>query len=715
MNKKKVVLSFIWAWILIYIIYVSFFSPKVVENFETTFSEVAVEKKAFTSSMELSGTTKIKNEQLMRFNIAWKVTELNFKVGERVRAFESLAWIDSTEINNEIQKAQLDLSNAKIKLKKFIDNLNNSWLKSSTLDLEIMESQIKQKEIEIDFLKNNNEKILENKMLELEQSANNYKILEKESEKNISNFNMTDLEKEQILETKKIELSKAKWEYEKFKNNFQNRLTQELNEYHSKLENQYFSLQSNITDFEKSIKDTEDVLDRWEKKFYYSQYFSAKNSSYKSDAVVFLLKSQSSLKDFKDAFNNIKSKIDSENIIKTLVISKKLNEDLYNTFNSVAQWFENSVETIGFTDSTISGYSSTFSWLRSSANSQITSITTIIDELKNYDSVEKIKKDLQEKLEIERNNIASLELDISKAFDNQDFLVETADFNINLSKLNSKITKNKLVQEKLDYDRLKKDQVETLKQEYAALEKLKLQYSDLIIKDEELKNLSTNQDYIFLKNEVTQNEVNVNDAYKKLENYTLQAPFDWIITKIDINLWDRLNADTEKYISIVDPDTIEIDTFVNQADIVKVSLWLNANINLWSYPDHTFTWSITEIDTNPTEVNWMTKFKLKILLNNPDNFKLYSWMKSKIKISLDTIPEWIVVPYTAVNTDNETGKKYVTITKGNNEKEKRFIEVWFTDGENYQVLEWLEEDEKILEIDYNAEKFKSDDMWFWWF
>jgi multidrug resistance efflux pump len=50
----------------------------------------------------------------------------------------------------------------------------------------------------------------------------------------------------------------------------------------------------------------------------------------------------------------------------------------------------------------------------------------------------------------------------------------------------------------------------------------------------ELLEKNKNEDYLFLVNDVKQQKVQLEDAYANLQDYFLQAPFDGIITKIDI-------------------------------------------------------------------------------------------------------------------------------------------------------------------------------------
>lgn len=705
MKKKYIALSSILLLLLSFFIYWKFnWTDTKIDSYEWEDIISTVEKRWFDSNIEVSWTTKIKNEQKLRFNTTGKITEVKFNVWDTVRLWETLAEIDKDEIYNEIERAKLSLNTSKVRLNNFLDSLNKTWIKKADLDLESINSQIIDKEASLNFLLSKQKNDLLEKELSLKEEANNYKILEKETVKNISTLNLTDEDREKIINDKQLELSKERLDFNKFENDFDDNLKKKINEYYNSLEENYYWLKTQLINWEKNLKKVNEILWINKSKFNYYEYFSAKETSNRNMARKYYHESSDNFNKFNEEFKNINSKKDIKNIIIALETSKTFNESFYNLNNYMVKWFEQSIETSWFSSWDISWYSSEFSSFMSDSKNKLTSVNSIIDELKTTTWIDKIEADLQDELKLRKNNIEKLELEIKKINDNQNFIVDTSTFSIEIENIKLEKTKKSLETQLLELEKFKVSQVEELKQEKIALERLKLDLIDIEKRKKELEKLNSNGEYVWLKNEVKQNEVNLSDSYKKLENYIIQAPFDWIITKVDFKPWDRLNSDTEKYISIVDPNTIEVKTFVNQSDIVKINKWALTNLELWAYPDVAFSWIVSEVETTPIEVNWISKFELKVLLNNPENLKLYSWMKAIVKIKYDTIPEWLVVPFTSVSTDNDWNK-FVTLINNWN-KEKRIVEVWYTDWKYYQIISWLVESDKILEIDYNSDLFK---------
>lgn len=709
MQKKYIIACVFWACVLGYVWYSKFIaSPLDTSVWAESYSVVEVEKKDFSSAISLNGTTKIKNEQKLRFNTAGKVVDVYVAAGQNVSKGQPLAMIDSTRALWNIEKAELSLQSARVKLQKFLDNLEDSGVKSARLDIEIKQSQIWQKQIELDYLESKQNSELEQKQIELKQAATAHKILAQEIEKNIASYELTDEKKQEIVIQKQLELQKLESEYKQFIANYDASLRKNINAYESLLENQYFTLQTNLSDFESQLRQANDILGIDTIDFKYKDLYSAKEVAHKEKSEIYYKNALSKLKKLEESFKDVSDKKDAANIIANLEKHKEVSEVLYDLFDALKLGFENSLASANFPQSSIDGYASSFWSMRDAAQSRINNITTNIDTLSTYDSVEKITLDLERSKKEKENTIKSLKLDIQNVDSDQGFLVKTATYNIENEKLKEEKSKVALSLQMDEIEQFKKNQIQLAKQARAEKEKLELELITLENNLENLLELWDNQEYVFLKNDVKQNEVSLKDARKELENYSLEAPFDGIVTKIEIAKGDRLNADTQKFISIVDPKTIEIKTFVSQTDIVKIESGMKANMKLDAYSDESFSGSISEIETTPTDQNGISKFEVKLLLENPKDLKLYSGMKAEIKLPIKDLWEVIVVPFISVSNDEVTGEKFVTKVLSSGETQKQVVEVGYTDGEYYEVLSGLEQGDKIYEIDFNPDAFKED-------
>ncbi len=708
-KRNKIILTIIIFVGISYFAYAKFFSNSWEENQNFTLEPtiITVEEKDFNSGIQITGKTKIKNEQSIKFNKTGRVEEVLFSAGENVLKWQTIAKIDDSKARSEIQKAALNLENAQLKLTQYEENLENISLKRIHLDIQSLESQIKQTKTQLDYQQKNKQEEIQQKYLSLVELKNNYKILEKEVKKNISSYNLSDEQKQNIIASKRLEIKSLEEKYKKLDENFDEQLQKNINIYISQLENSYYLLESDNINIDNTLTqvnkiywfEDEDKMDNYE-------LFSAKDTSYKNDARSYAYQVKESFKQYKKSFDSIENTSDAKNIIATLEINRKLQTQLAQLWNTLASAFENSIESVDFSSGEISSYASTYLWVHSSATSKIWSLKNTIDELKTADSVEKITQDLENEKQSLQNSIAQSKIDIQQVNDNQDFLTQTAQYNIENENIRLKKAKSEIAQQELAFEEFSKNQDEKIAQDTIWFQRLQIQYDEKLKEKNELLEKQKNQEYLFLVNDVKQAKVELEDSYNALEDYYLQAPFDGIITKNDIKPGDRLTPDSQNSISIVDPNTIEINTQVSQSDIVKISIWDSAKIVLDAYEEKTFSGSITEIETTPTDNNGISKFNTKISLNNPENLKLFSGMQANITVELEKIPKGVVVPFISVNTDLD-GKKYVNKIWENGEKSKVFIEVWYTDGEYYQVLEWLNSWDQIEQMDLDMSQFSN--------
>jgi HlyD family secretion protein len=194
-----------------------------------------------------------------------------------------------------------------------------------------------------------------------------------------------------------------------------------------------------------------------------------------------------------------------------------------------------------------------------------------------------------------------------------------------------------------------------------------------------------------------------------LETYELKAPFDGVITKLDYQVWDNLIQNDEKYILLENPDILEVDIFVDQVDIMKLSVWQKAIITYDTFPWKEFNAEVIEIDSTPQDKDWVTKYGVKVFLENQKQ-TIFSWMNAKVNIMIQKRSWVLSVPFMAINTDQQTWEEFVVILNNNWQKEKRKVKVGYSDWVNTEIVEWLKEWEKVLQIDYDSNTYTSEDF-----
>ncbi|MGB2110837.1 MAG: hypothetical protein ACPHY8_02805 [Patescibacteria group bacterium] len=210
----------------------------------------------------------------------------------------------------------MDLENAQLKLNQFEENLKNVSLKRINLDIQSLESQIQQAKTKKDYQDKNKDEEIQQKYLSLLEQKNNYQILEQEVKKNISSYNLTDQQRENIIASKKLEIKSLEEKYKKLDENFDEQLQKNINAYISQLENSYYSLESDIISIDNILTQVnkiyglndEDKMDNFD-------LFSAKNTQYKNEARSYVYSVNQLYLDYKQAFEKIENTTDAQNII----------------------------------------------------------------------------------------------------------------------------------------------------------------------------------------------------------------------------------------------------------------------------------------------------------------------------------------------------------------------------------------------------------------
>ena len=123
-----------------------------------------------------------------------------------------------------------------------------------------------------------------------------------------------------------------------------------------------------------------------------------------------------------------------------------------------------------------------------------------------------------------------------------------------------------------------------------------------------------NQALILAENDVKQANISLENEKAKLESFEIKAPFDGIVTKNDFNVGDNLVSNDEKFAMVENPDILEVNIFVDQVDITKLSKKQKSLITYDAFAGVEFHGEISDIDSTPQDKDGVTKYEVKILL-----------------------------------------------------------------------------------------------------
>ncbi len=594
-------------------------------------------------SIDVIWTAKLINEQKIRFNQLWRVTNIHFKEWDKVKKWQIIAELDKTDLINSLKQAEISLNNSKIalatdlkpaeekdKLKyendlsKSKNDIESSKLQTSNLEIEMnnkisdLENQIKAKELDIENKKNNLILAKSNLDLTMKQEWKNIFDNDIDNQKTIDNA-VTDARKHLITANNiLVAINSAFWitDDQKYR---------------------VYSYEMNISSKDLSYKtDT------------YANYYSAKS---KYDVI------SSKLSNYSTSWNNIES---VSNLYTEL---RKLFDDLVLLWKSSASAMNASMAWSSFSQSQIDSQ-------YASMNSQYNSAQSSFDSIKStITNLEKLADPELQKLQ-SANNITKQKASIN-------------DQTIALSNANN------------DLDSLKKN-LEFTKKSYEL--QFNQKKSDLANQENIMKLSKANYDYLLKwttkeqierdKNDIRKQELALEASRKNLDKYQIEAPFDWVLRQIDFKVWDNLVSDDTKYVYIDNPNLLEITAQLDQTEIAKVKNWQKAKMVFDSFPKQSFEWVVTLINPTPIQSAWVTSYEIKLTMDKKD-YAIYSWMTAKISIIVENRENVLILPSTFIQ--KMRWQSYVVMPNWTASWETVWITTWLSNSRMTEITDWLVE------------------------
>lgn len=656
--KKYFVL---WLVIIIWINYNTFFQTNNNSTQNSTSSNtITVSTWSIKESIEVSWEAQLVDEQSLSFNKEWTITKVNLRAWDEVKKWDIIAEIDNSDAYDSIDEAKINLENAKISLTQLYE-----WAD---------ESQVLQAKNSITTAENN-----------LNIAQKEYENL-KVSQQNSLNELLTNIEtSKKELETLNENLEISKKELETLIKEKSNSYDNSVSNKSSTITNIEDSFKTNLVDIEKAIEEADYIL--WVTEANkdvnngYEEFLSAKNNDYKTNAKSLLLESISlytQLKKDLSAYDYSGDKDKIETLLKEFLTAyNKLYEMTDYTYKAV----DNSITSMwALTQSQIDSMKSTMSSYRSSSLSKVSSINSTLNTLNTLTDIDLLSESNQNSISSKQSSIKSSELSIEK----QKISIENS-------------LKN--------YEETKSSYAVSLESKEKDIESKKVSLEIAKLNLEELLEWPTEENIRKAQNSIKQAELKLESAYKNLEDYRLESPFDWVVRKIDYMVWDNLTNDTSKYVYIENPNLLEITVMLDQIDITKVKLNWNAIIIFDAFSDIEVKAIISSIDTEPIQSSWVVSYKVKLVLND-ENFdkKILSWMTANVEIIIESKENILTLKSSTITKEN--WKNYVNLIK-NWQTIKTEIVTWISANWLTEVVSWLNKWDEIATEEFKVNSLPS--------
>lgn len=213
-------------------------------------------------------------------------------------------------------------------------------------------------------------------------------------------------------------------------------------------------------------------------------------------------------------------------------------------------------------------------------------------------------------------------------------------------------------------------------------------------KTESLNKLKAGPDELEIKAKeltIKQRENALQDAKDKLSDYYIRAPFDGIVTNINVEKGESVSSNKVLATIISKQKIAEIT--LNEVDIAKVKVGQKANITFDAVDDLNITGKVVEIDTLGEVTQGVVEYGVKISFDTQDK-RVKPGMSLSANIITEAKQNTLLVPNQAVKID-KTSRRYVELLK-NNIPVQQPVEIGLSNDTTTEILEGLKEGDIVI-------------------
>ncbi len=188
------------------------------------------------------------------------------------------------------------------------------------------------------------------------------------------------------------------------------------------------------------------------------------------------------------------------------------------------------------------------------------------------------------------------------------------------------------------------------------------------------------------------------EAEARIEDATLTAPFDGVVSQINLTEGQRTTVDIPA-LRILDTSAFYIELTIDEIDIGRVAVGQPVAITLDAYPDLTFAGEVELVKSIPEEIGGVIAYPIRIRITGSPQVQLLDGMTASAQLTVEKIEDTLLVPNWAVRTDQSSSETYTYCYCIEGSEIRRITIETGARNETYtQVVSGLEEGETIALI-----------------
>lgn len=233
-----------------------------------------------------------------------------------------------------------------------------------------------------------------------------------------------------------------------------------------------------------------------------------------------------------------------------------------------------------------------------------------------------------------------------------------------------------------------KDAMKAVRNASLSLETAKNKYTQA---ERDLKNDKINQLGLDAQEiSVQQSENSLADAREKLNDYSIKAPFDGIVTGLSVGVGDSVSR-SDILASVITKDVHAV-VAINEIDAAQVKVDNKVTIKLSALSDATLTGKVTKIDTIGKTTQGVVSYNAEISFDEQNDL-LKPGMSVSASIIIEVKQNVVIVPNSALK--NKSGQNYVETLAGASPVQVN-VEVGMANNTDTEIISGINVGDKVI-------------------
>jgi len=184
----------------------------------------------------------------------------------------------------------------------------------------------------------------------------------------------------------------------------------------------------------------------------------------------------------------------------------------------------------------------------------------------------------------------------------------------------------------------------------------------------------------------------LDEALASLGNATAVAPFDGIVSAVNIVAGQAVSAGTVA-VEIVDPSVVEVSATVDEIDVPQVKVGQKVVVSLDALPNDEFSGQVSTISIVGNSQSGVVSYPVTINLTVPSGVQLREGMSATATITTQEVDNVLLVPSTAISNSSTNPTVRVMV---NGVPEVRAVKVGQSNGTSTEVVSGLNAGDEVV-------------------